>query len=303
MKHSREIKVGVLAIVAIFLLYFGFNFLKGVNIFSATNSYYGVYDNLKGLVEQSPVYVRGYKVGQVDKIVYDFTKSSPFVVAFSVNKDIVLPEGTELALISDGLLGGSALQLNIPVGGTKDSYKHNDTLPTIVVPGLVESLESGIIENLQTTLQRIDSLVAKVNVQMEGDHIKATLEHVDKLTGDLQVASADLKVLMHTKVPSVMDKADTVLTDIKIVSGKLSDIDFKATMAKVDSTIEDVDKVVKSVNSKDGTIGLLLNDKDLYINLSNTVESADSLLVDLKKNPKRYVHFSLFGAKDKDKKK
>ena len=299
MKNAREIKVGILAVVAIFLLYFGFNFLKGVNIFSSTRAYYGQYKNLNGLVEQSPVYVLGYKVGQVDKIVYDFRKEVPFTVAFSINRDIVLPQGTQLALVSDGLLSGSALQLNIPVTDTEDCYHAGDTLPTIIVPGLVESLQNGLIDQLGGTVSHLESLIAQVSGQLEGDHLSRILANVETVTADLRVTSADLKVLMHTRVPMVINNVDSVMTDIKVVSARLSDLDLQQTKNKVDSAVDKVNDLLNTVNTNEGTLGLLLNDKDLYINLNNTINSADSLIVDLKAHPKRYVHFSLFGKKDK----
>ena len=117
MKYAREIKVGVLATVCLFLLFFGFNFLKGVNIFSPTNAYHGVFCNLHGLEEQAAVYIRGHKVGQVDKLHYDFAKDSAFTVDISIRKDIALPEGTSMALVSDGLLGGMAIELQLPEAG------------------------------------------------------------------------------------------------------------------------------------------------------------------------------------------
>ena len=119
MKYTREIKVGVLAIICVFLLFYGFNFLKGVNIFSPTNSYHGVYTNLHGLEEQASVFILGHKVGQVDRLHYDFTKDSAFTVDISIRKDIVLPEGTSLALRADGLLGGMALELLFPEDATE----------------------------------------------------------------------------------------------------------------------------------------------------------------------------------------
>lgn len=301
MKYAREIKVGLLAVVAIFLLYFGLNFLKGVNIFSSTNTYFGKFSNLNGLVEQSPVYVRGYKVGQVDKIVYDFKSDIPFVVTFSINRDIELPQGTELALVSDGLLSGSALQLNIPIAPESKLFASHDTLPTIVVPGLVENLQQGLLTHVDSAVGRIDSLVAVVTAQLEGEHLKNTLANVDKVTSDLRLTSQDLKVLMHTRVPNIIDNVDSVMTDVKIVSAQLSALDLKATMGKVDGAVDNVNSLLESINTNEGTLGLLLNDKELYVSLNKTVGSADSLLVDLKAHPKRYVHFSLFGGKDKDK--
>ncbi len=302
MKYSREIKVGVLAIVAIFVLYFGFNFLKGVNIFSPIHTYVGTYQNINGLTAQAPVYIRGYKVGQVDQIYYDFTKDEAFTVILSIDKTIVLPEGTELALVADGLLGGTALQLNVPTGDATPYFHSGDTLPTIVVPGLFDVLEDNLLASLQGTIAHIDSLILAVNSQLEGDHIKSTLEQVDVITADLAVTSAQLKKMMKNEVPTIVADVDSVMGDLKTFSANLSAVDVQATMQQVDTTLAHINEFTAKLNSTDGTVGMLMNDKKLYLDLTSTVNSADSLLTDLKANPKRYVHFSLFGAKDKKKK-
>ncbi|MBQ8100009.1 MAG: MCE family protein [Paludibacteraceae bacterium] len=302
-KHAREIKVGVLAVIALFLLYFGFNYLKGVNIFSSTTSYYGIYDRINGLTEQAPVYIRGFKVGQVDRISYDFAREDAFTVSFSVNRDILLPQDTKLALVADGLLGGTALELQIPAETAGSLLQEGDTLATLIVPGLVENLQEGLLQDLGQTVKKLDSLVATVNGQLEGDHIKSALAKVDNITSDLNVSSAELKKVMKNDVPAVVGDAKAAVADIKVLADNIRDVDIQATVARVDKAVDQVGEVVAAVNSTDGTLGLLINDKTLYKSVNATVNSADSLLVDLKANPKRYVHFSLFGQKEKKDKK
>lgn len=301
LKYSREMKVGILAVIAVFLMYFGFNFLKGVNIFSATNSYYAVYTHLNGLTEQAPVYIKGYKVGQVDKIYYDFTDENAFSVAFSIDKAIALPSGTQTALIADGLLGGSALQLNLPDESNGTFYAKGDTLPAVIVPGLLDNLQDEMLAQLSSVLTKVDSLMATVNQQLEGDHISRTLAQIDNATRDLAVVSGQLKTAMNTQVPAILDDAQGAVADIRGFSANLGKVDIDNTIHRVDSMVSNLQTLTASINSADGTVGLLLNDKELYLSLANTVASADSLLVDLKANPKRYVHFSLFGNKDKKK--
>ncbi len=299
MRHSRELKVGILAVIAIFLLYFGFNFLKGVNIFSSTATYHGSYAAINGLTEQSPVYVKGYKVGQVDRIDYDFRKDESFIVTFSINKDIALPHGTEIALISDGLLGGTALQLNIPTDDADGLYAKGDTLPTVVVPGLIDNLQTGLLADLSAAVQKLDTLLYTANAQLEGDHLKTTLQNVDRISADLKTTSADIKRIVANDVPVVMTDVKSAVSDIKNVTENVRDVDIAATINKVDAVADQLKQFSESVNSKDGTVGMLLNDKQLYSNINEAVQSVDSLLVDIKAHPKRYVHFSVFGKKDK----
>ena len=301
MKYAREIKVGVLAVVCIFLLFFGFNFLKGVNIFSSMYSFHGVYDNIHGLEEQAPVLIRGYKVGQVDKIHYDSTKDSAFIVDVSINRDIDLPRGTQMALVADGLLGGMAIELQLPVAQSDDLCKSGETLPTTYIPGLVENLQVNLLASLENTIDGVDSLVNQLNGQLANDHLANTLANVDNISSDLTTVSRDLKGLMRNQVPQIVSNADTAVHSIKLIAADINRADISGTVARVDSAVAQVNTTLADINSDNGTLGLLLHDKSLYMNIDATVVSADSLLTDLKANPKRYVHFSLFGQKDKKK--
>lgn len=304
MKHAREIKVGILAATCLFLLFFGFNFLKGVNIFSPTNAYHGTYAHLHGLEEQAAVYIRGHKVGQVDAIHYDFTRDSSFTVDISVRKDIALPAGTRMALVADGLLGGMAVELQLPehsspsergAGGVaRDSF-----LPTAYVPGLVENLQGELLAHVDRAVQNIDSLVLSLQGQVAGGHIQSTLQNVDRISGDLTTVSADLKHLMQNRVPGIVNNADTVVANLNTVVADIKTANLKATVARVDTAIGGVNAVLADIRAQEGTLGRLIYDKSLYDHVDATVLSADSLLVDLKAHPKRYVHFSVFGKKDK----
>lgn len=298
-KHLREIKVGIVAVVCLVLLYFGFNFLKGFNIFSIVDHYQGVYTELKGLTAQAPVYIRGYKVGQVDAIRYDFSKDSSFVVSISINRDIDLPQGTTMDLVADGLLGGSAIALSLPTRAEGPMYKEGAMLPTQIVPGLIDNIQAGLLGDLDSTIVVAKTLIANVNAQLADDHLKHSLENIDKLSGDLTVTSRSLKDLMSNRVPGIVDNLDTTLANIEVISRDIREADLKATVARVDTAVDQVNVLLAEARSTDGTLGMLLNDKTLYVNINSTVQSADSLLVDLKANPRRYVHFSLFGGKDK----
>lgn len=303
MKHAREIKVGILAAVCIFLLFFGFNFLKGVNIFSPTNSYHGAYTHLHGLEEQAAVYIRGHKVGQVNEIRYDYTQDSAFVVDISINKDIALPQGTTMALVSDGLLGGMAIELQLPEIVMADEdvvpVAHGAFLPTTYVPGLMESLQGQLLAHVDQAIQDVDALVAQLQKEVAGEHIQSALSNVDRISGDLTVVSNDLKRIMDRQVPRMVANADTALANLNSVVADLQQADLAGTVARVDTTLEGVNTVIADVRAQKGTLGQLIYDTSLYQHIDATVVSADSLLIDLKARPKRYVQFSLFGKKEK----
>ena len=291
MKHAREIKVGILAAVCVFLLFFGLNFLKGVNIFSPTNAYHGVYYNLHGLEEQAAVYICGHKVGQVDKIHYDFTRDSAFTIDISIAKDIALPVGTQMALVSDGLLGGMAIELQMPAYTPQSELvAHGAVLPTTYVPGLMESVQGDLLAHIDEAIQGVDSLVAALHQQLEGDHLKATLTNVDRISGNLTSVSSDLKHMMNNQVPRIVNNADTAVANLNTVVADIKRADLAATVARVDTAVDNVNALVTDVRKPI---------KPLLQHIDATVISADSLIVDLKAHPKRYVHFSLFGKKDK----
>ncbi len=290
MKYSREIKVALLAIVCIALLYFGMYFLRGVNIFSPTHAYIGQYERLDGLTEQAPVYIRGYNVGQVETIRYDFTRQDAFTVRIAIDKHITLPQGSEMVLVADGLLGGKAIEVVIPLDATDQLM--SDTLPTRVENGLIESLEQGLLAHADSVVGRIDSLLALVQGQLEGDHISRTLANVDHISSQLTVSANDLKNLTHQRLPKVVDSVAVTIDHANAVLANVREADIAGTVQRVDSTISILQYAIQSDQS---TLGLLLHSPALYNHLDSTVVSADSLLTDIKANPKRYVHFSVFG--------
>ena len=307
LKYAREIKVGVLATVCIFLLFFGFNYLKGVNIFSSIHSFRGVYTNIHGLELQAPVYIRGYKVGQVDNIDYDFTRDSSFTVDISIKRNINLPEGTRMALVSDGIMGGMAIELILPATevASKEDIAYLPTgaiIPTTVVPGLLDGLQEAVIQPLSNTLASLDTLVGQLQAQLDNNHIESILSNADIAVADLQSSSKQLKQVMSHQVPSVITKLDTTMSDLQQMVTDVKAANIKATVARVDTALNNVNYLIADFRSPNGTVGMLLNDKGLYNHIDSAVVSVDSLLVDLKANPKRYVHFSLFGAREKKKK-
>lgn len=295
---TREVRVGIMSIVAIFVLYFGLNYLKGIDIFSPINYYYGSYENLGGLVPSSPVYVKGFKVGQVEEVKYDFSKQKSFVVKISVSKDIQLPKGTIIQLYDEGLMGGKAIQLiYAPISASQSMYLPNDTIPTEMGVGLMAQVTGDLLPKIETISTQADSLIRSVRVLVESKDLTKSLASIESTTADLAISSSQLKKMMNNDVPHILGDVKVLTTDFKQISGNLKKIDYAATFASIDHTISNLNLISEKMNSSEGTIGLLLNNKDLYINLSNTAANADKLVIDLKNNPKRYVHFSLFGSK------
>lgn len=279
MKYSREIKVGVLAVICAGILYFGFNFLKGVNIFSPTDCYYGFFERSNGLTEQAPVYILGHKVGLVETVQYDFTKTPAFTVGVNIDKGIVLPRGTEMALIADGLLGGAAIELKLPTMPNRAMpYQRGDTLPTVVTPGLIDNLQTGILSHLDSLLIEANTLLGTLNNEMEQGSLHNSLQHIEQLTANLNVSANDLRRLTHNQLLEMMSKVDTTLSDLQVVMAAVRKAEIENTIAELNTAIQSVNTALKS---EDGTLGLLLNDKALYENLNTTLEDLDKVMLNV----------------------
>lgn len=297
---TREVKVGIMVIIAIFVLYFGLNFLKGIDIFSPISSYYATYTNIDGLVPSSPVLIKGYKVGQVEEVKYDFSKETAFVVRISVSKDIRIPKGAKIELFDNGLMGGKAIQIVYsPLTTDQVLYEPGDTVESQIGTGLMAQVAGDLMPKIENIATQTDSLLRSLRKVMDGKALNNSLNSIESTTDDLAQTSKQLKKLMNNDVPKIMKDVNGVTGDLKKISGNLSTVDFAATFASINHTIANLNLLTDKLNSTDGTVGLLLNDKKLYNNLTSTAEDADKLLIDLKQNPKRYVHFSLFGSKVK----
>lgn len=289
MKHKREVKVGILAVVCAGILYFGFNFLKGINIFSPTNCYYGYFERSNGLTEQAPVYILGHQVGLVESIQYDFARTPAFIIGVSIDKGIVLPKGTEMALVADGMLGGSAIEFVLPTQSSATAYHPGDTLTTKIVPGLVESLQVGLLASLDSILQEANQLLANLNNEVEEGSLHASLQNIERLTTDLTVSGRDIRQLTHNQLPGIITKVDNTMADLQVVVEDVRKAEIQNTIASLDSTISLLNA---SLTSEEGTLGLLLNDSELHDNLNsalrnldNAVLNVDSILMSVKARP------------------
>jgi phospholipid/cholesterol/gamma-HCH transport system substrate-binding protein len=279
MKYSREIKVGVLAVICAGILYFGFNFLKGVNIFSPTDCYYGFFERSNGLTEQAPVYILGHKVGLVETVQYDFTKTPAFTIGVNIDKGIVLPRGTEMALIADGLLGGAAIELKLPsMPNRAMPYQRGDTLPTVVTPGLIDNLQTGILAHLDSLLMEANTLLGTLNNEMEQGSLHATLQNIERITTDLKVSGADIRRLTHNQLPEIVEKIDTTITGLQTIVANVQDVNVKNTIDDLNETIHLLNQVLQS---EDGTLGLLLNDTELHDNLNQALKNLDNAVLNV----------------------
>jgi phospholipid/cholesterol/gamma-HCH transport system substrate-binding protein len=290
--QKREIRIGLMAIIAIGLLFFGINYLKGVNIFSPTNYYIAIYKNVDGLVPANAVTIQGYKIGQVHKIKYNFSKDSAFQVYISINKDIKLPKGTYAELKDAGLMGGKSIELVFPKN-SESYYKSGDIIPSSMEEGFMAILNKKVMPKIEELLPKVDSLVDALHSVASDPSIGKSLASIERTTNNLDQTSNQLKTLMNHDVPNILTKVNVMADNFDAVSNNLRDINFAATIASVNKTLANVQSITEKINSHNGTLGLLLNDTTLYVSLSHLTQNTNTLMVDLKAHPKRYVHLSL----------
>ena len=293
---TKEVKIGLIGIAALAMLIFGINYLKGINMFQSANYYYVEYTNINGLAGSSPVFANGYKVGTVRNINYNYAKPGHVTVEVEVDKEMRIPKGSSAELVSE-LMGG--VRMNILLANNpREKYAVGDTIPGKLNNGMMESVAQ-LMPKVQEMLPKLDSILISLNNILGDKSIPATLHSMETTTANLAVVSSQMKGLMSKDIPQLTGKLNTIGDNFIAISGNLKEIDYAATFKKIDETLANVKILTEKLNSKDNTLGLLFNDPSLYNNLNATTENAASLLEDLKAHPKRYVHFSLFGKKDK----
>ena len=299
MKLTKEIKIALVAIVGILIMYFGINFLKGMNLFSTNNAYYMTFDDIQGLGASTPIYADGYKVGIVDGLEYDYKENGPIKVKVDIIKDLRIPQGSKAEIVKD-LMGN--LQVNLLLANNpRERVEPGGIIPGAVNGGMMDKA-ANLVPVVEKMLPKLDSILTSVNALLADPALAASLHNVETITSNLTVSTRELNTMMaglNKQVPGMIGKANGVLDNTNRLTANLASLDVQGTLNKVNQTLESAHQFTEKLNSNQGSLGLLMNDTKLYDNLTSTMSHADSLVIDLKAHPKRYVHFSVFGRKDK----
>lgn len=293
---TKEVKIGIAGIIALFVLIYGINYLKGINLFKPSNYYYVKFENINGLTKSSPVFADGYRVGIVRTLYYDYSQTRKVIAEIDVDPELRIPFGSTAELASE-LMGTVKMNLLL-ANNPRHRCQPGDTLQGNLNNGMMDKVNA-MMPQVEKMLPKLDSILASLNTILADPAIPTTLHSMQRSMADMEVTSRQLRSLMSTDVPQFTKKMNVIGDNFVTVSNNLKEVDYKATFAKIDSTLANVKMITDNLNRKDNTIGLLLNDPSLYQNLNATTINAASLLEDLKTNPKRYVHFSLFGKKNK----
>jgi len=315
-KFSKELKAGLIAILAVVGFVVLFQFMKGRSLFTTDNIFYAKYDNVEGLTQSSPVSINGLKVGQVDKITPQTSKDGKihFIVKITVDDNFEFSKNSTLEIFEPSLMGGKEMRVNLFYGGA--TAKDGDTLQGAFKLGMMNSLSSQVgpvKDQLQTVLHRVDSLMVNANQVMNEqnrEEIKILLHNLNKTVGALETTAGSVNRLVGNndpKLQKVLDEASVTMKSGKVTLDKYGNLaesidtqKLNATIANLDNTVGQLNKVVSGIDRGEGSLGKIMKDDQLYNNLNAASNNLNSLIEDLKANPKKYVNFSVFGKNSKD---
>jgi phospholipid/cholesterol/gamma-HCH transport system substrate-binding protein len=311
MKIRREVKIGIFAMVVLLCLYLGVNYLKGKDVFSGDRVYYTLLEQTGGLQTSAPVLLKGVKIGSVTGIAIDPARTDQVVVTVNIKKSFRIPTDSNLKMFTNGIMGGKAIEF---VPGVADTYfERGAVIPSIAEDGLLDIASTSIedvIDEFRRLVNSLDATSTTINnlLGQNAESFKGTMDNLNSTTRQLADAGvgdmiAELGAFTHT-LQQNSARFDSIMVNLDTVSGELAGADLGGTVDRLDESIASLSEVLAKVESGDGTVGRLLEDPAMYDSLTTAAGNLNALLEDLRANPKRYVHFSLFGGgKDKDKKK
>ncbi len=317
MKINNETKVGALTALAITLLILGFNFLKGKSLFKTGNFLYAKVHSTKGLMVSNPVLINGLQVGSVYELEEQDKNLDTIIIAIKMTKDVNIPNNS-LASIKDNPLGAPSMEINM--GNSNVFLKNQDTIYTLDSPGMLGEVTqklTPVVDQVKVTLQTLDSVMRNLNSVFDPNtknNVQDVIGNMNRISASLVEFAASLQSLMNTQSGMLTksmnnlnsfagnlagnnEKINATLANLEASTNNLSKADVDGTINRLRGTIERLNVAVEKIDSKDGSLGRLLNDNQLYDNLANTTRSLNILMDDIRVNPKRYVSISIFGGK------
>lgn len=312
MKIKNETKVGVLAAVAIAILVLGYSFLKGNDVFTSENVFYATYERVDGLTVSKPVLVNGYQIGRVSGLT--LTQNGDILTEFKIDKKYEIPANTLARISSTDLLGGKAIVFEL--GDSQIYAKTGDTLDAGIQKNIMEQVEP-IQKKAEAIFAVMDSVLTSVNNTINPDfqkNINRSLASIANTLNTLENTAIQVDGMVGTeksKISGILtnlesisrnfnnnnEKLTQIFANLETVSDNAARLNFEETMNKANTAVASLQSVADSINNGSGSLGKLINDNNLYNNLEDASKSLDNLIIDVKENPKRYVHFSVFGRK------
>ncbi len=287
-RYSKELIIGFSVLVAGLVLFAGINYLKGINVFKAANYYYATYTNVAGLNVSSPITLNGYKVGEVRSVDYMYDNPGHVVVELSLARQLRVPEGSK-AVIVGSLLGEASIELHLT--DATSYYSLGAEIPGEVQPTMLDAVSG----TFSTVMPKVDSLLTSVNRLVSDSALLASSKRLDGIIPNLATTTEYLKRTMATMpgtmrtVDGVAHNLDSITDNLAVLSQQLKELPLRQTVDNVNSITANVNDVTKKMNTPDNNVGLMLNDRELYDNINNITLGIDSIVLELKKNPKKYI--------------
>ena len=301
MKNKNEIKTGILVVIGIGLFIFGFSYLKSNDIFLGDRTFYAVYDDVEGVVNGTPVTVNGFPVGSIQDI--SFFKNNNLLVKFRVENDLTFSINSIAQIYETGLIGGKALSI-IPANDNSRIAVSRDTLESSVAPGLTELVNEKLTplqENIESMILSANEVLRKVSLIFDDStrtNLKTIVSDFTETIRDLKETSAVLKS-NKLNIDKIIDNALDISTDLSEISKTINQSELDLIISNFKIFSNDLALILEKINDSNGTFSKLIENDTLFQNLNNASKSIDLLLEDIRLNPKRYIHFSIFGKKDK----
>jgi len=313
LKISNETKVGVITVVSLALLFIGYNFLKGNDVFSRENEFYTDYDNVDGLTVSKPVVVNGYQIGRVSEL--QLLPNGKIRTHFKIKNEYDITSNTFAGIVSADLLGSKAIVFEL--GNSKTMAKSGDPLLSDVQANLLEKVEP-LQKKIENLVVKLDSVLSGVNTALNEEFqrdfktslrsISVSLTNMENITKDVEGLMGSEKVRLAKIMQNLEsitnnfkqnnEKINTILANLDHLSEDLSKAEIKATIDNANQAMKDVQAITSKINNGEGSIGLLLHDDKLYENLNSASQELDNLVKDVKERPGRYLRLSVFGKKD-----
>lgn len=293
----KEVLIGLIVVIAMAILFFGIDFLKGINVFKAANYYYVSFTDVNGLAKSAPVTVNGFKVGQVREIEYEYDNPGHVLVELSLDRNLRIPVGSKAIMTTD-LLGTSTIVMQM--SQSNDYHAIGDHIEGVVPTGMMDKVSTELIPSLDNIFPKVDSILTAVNAILGSPELISSVKRLDNITTNLEATTRQLNALMATLPPVMANVKDitgnlsTASDDLNALTGELRRVPIDSIANNIEQLTANLNQLSTQLNDPDSSLGLLMHDPKLYNNLNSTVASLDSLFVDIKRNPKRYINIKVF---------